>query len=300
VFSRAEAETLDAVDVHAVLESTLRMASTEIRHRARIEKVYGSIPLVNADEARLGQIFLNLLVNAAQAIPDGQADRNEIRLTTLVDSSGRVVVEVADTGIGISPEHMKQMFTPFFTTKPVGVGTGLGLSICHRLLAAIGGAISVESKQGVGTSFRVALQPSQATETTRAASRHPPGHAPARRGSLLIVDDEPMIVSLVGKIVGADHDVVGVIRAPEALERIAQGERFDLILCDLMMPVMTGMELHASIQRIDPAQADAMVFITGGAFTPDARAFIETMPNRRLQKPFDARTLRSLINLRLG
>jgi CheY-like chemotaxis protein len=297
LFARAETETPDVVDVHAVLESTLRMASTEIRHRARVEKVYGSIPLVVANEARLGQIFLNLVVNAAQAIPEGQADKNEIRVSTFVDAAGRVAVEVADTGVGITPEHMKQMFTPFFTTKPVGVGTGLGLSICHRLLSAVGGTISVESKLDVGTTFRVTLQPSQANEASHKPSQRPPILVPARRARVLIVDDEPMIVTMVQKIIGTDHDLIGMTRASEARDRIMRGERFDLILCDLMMPVMTGMELHAAIQGIDPAQAEAMVFITGGAFTPAARAFIDTMPNRRLQKPFDARTLRSLVNL---
>jgi signal transduction histidine kinase len=101
------------------------------------------------------------VVNAAQSLPEGHADTNEIKVTTSVDSSGRVVVEVRDTGPGIPADTLKNLFTPFFTTKPAGVGTGLGLVICQRILAGIGGAITVESQVGVGTAFKVFLAPAR-------------------------------------------------------------------------------------------------------------------------------------------
>src|SRR5690606_36103792 len=115
------------------------------------------IPRIDADEARLGQVFINLLINAAQALPEGDTAMHEIRLTTSTDSQGRAVIEVSDTGTGIPAEVVERIFDPFFTTKPVGIGTGLGLSICHTIVTGMGGEIVVESQPGSGTTFRVVL-----------------------------------------------------------------------------------------------------------------------------------------------
>ncbi len=109
-----------------------------------------------ASEQRLGQVFLNLLVNAAQAIPEGNAAGNQVRVATRLDGD-RVVVEVQDTGAGMPPQVRDRIFDPFFTTKPAGVGTGLGLTICHGIVAGLGGDIQVDSEVGVGTTFRVRL-----------------------------------------------------------------------------------------------------------------------------------------------
>ena len=115
-----------------------------------VSEVYGN-------EGRLVQVFLNLLVNAAQAIAGNAPDRNEVRLATSIDAAGRVAVEISDTGVGIPDEVLPRIFDPFFTTKPVGVGTGLGLSICHSLITAMGGSIEVTSRIGVGTRFVILL-----------------------------------------------------------------------------------------------------------------------------------------------
>ncbi|WP_395827313.1 ATP-binding protein [Archangium violaceum] len=155
-FSRGNEEQRGAVDVRAVLDSCVNMAWSEIRHRARLEKVYDEVPHVSANESRLGQVFLNLIVNAAQAIPHGDPKTHEIRLSTRHEE-GHVVVAVRDTGSGIPREHLERLFDPFFTTKPVGVGTGLGLSICHGIVTALGGRIDVHSELGRGTTFQVFL-----------------------------------------------------------------------------------------------------------------------------------------------
>ncbi|HZH75172.1 MAG TPA: two-component regulator propeller domain-containing protein [Archangium sp.] len=156
-FSRVRPENDQRVEVHAVLDQMLSIAAAEVRHRARVVKAYDPVPAVLGDETRLGQVFLNLLINAAQAIPEGQASQHEIRLSTRQDEQGRVVVAVSDTGQGIAPEVLSRIFEPFFTTKPVGVGTGLGLSICHSYVQAMGGDIRVRSEVGQGTTFEVVL-----------------------------------------------------------------------------------------------------------------------------------------------
>jgi signal transduction histidine kinase len=299
LFSRSEDEKVAPVDVGRALESSLRMATNEIRHRARLVKDLRPVPPVEANDSRLGQVFLNLLVNAAQAIPEGRASANEIRVSTSVSADdGKVVVEISDTGSGIPPEVQKRLFTPFFTTKQVGVGTGLGLSICHRIVTGMGGSIAVESQVGKGTTFRVLLPPATPRFTT--TSPMPPVPRQGRRGRILVVDDEEPVVRAASRILANEHDVAGATQAQVALDRVKNGERFDMILCDLMMPEMTGMELHAELVKIAPDQADAMVFITGGAFTPRARAFLDRVKNERFEKPFNATQLRALVRERLG
>jgi signal transduction histidine kinase len=145
------------VDVEAALDASVNMIAHELRHRAQVVKDYGRVPVVRGNEGRLVQVFLNLLVNAAQAIQGNAPDRNEVRLVTSMDGPGRVAIEISDTGVGIPEEVLPRIFDPFFTTKPVGVGTGLGLSICHSLLTAMGGSIEVASKVGVGTRFLILL-----------------------------------------------------------------------------------------------------------------------------------------------
>jgi two-component system NtrC family sensor kinase len=154
-FSRREDERQGPVDIHAVLDSCASLARGELRHRAQLVKEYGQIPPVLGNESRLGQLFLNLLVNAAQAIPDGDAKGHCVRLTTVNAMDGWVEIAVQDTGVGIPPENLQRLFKPFFTTKPVGVGTGLGLSICHGIVTSMGGRIEVTSEVGKGTTFRV-------------------------------------------------------------------------------------------------------------------------------------------------
>ena len=298
IFSRsAEDEPRGPVDVHRVLESSLRMAHNEIRHRATLLKDYTRVSLVQANEARLGQVFLNLVVNAAQAIGEGAADKNQIRVSTRQNTAGAVVVEIRDSGSGIAPDHLARIFDAFFTTKPVGVGTGLGLSICHRIVRSLGGELEVESELGAGSTFRVVLPPASASEEVPKSA--PAKSQPAtRRGRVLVVDDEPMIATAIRRTLGLEHEVVLTSAAATALERITQGEEFDVILCDLMMPQMTGMDLYDELVRTAPRQADRMVFLSGGAFTAAARQFLEDVPNQHLEKPFDTRQLLALVNNR--
>ncbi|WP_410478098.1 ATP-binding protein [Myxococcus sp. MxC21-1] len=158
MFSRPDDEKQGPVELHAVLDSAVKIAMGELRPRAKLVRDYGDVPRVEGNEARLAQVFLNLLINAAQALPEGQAESNEVRLVTRRGLDGRVVTEVRDTGSGISPELLGRIFDPFYTTKPVGVGTGLGLSLCHAYLTAMGGTIAVDSEAGRGSVFRVTLR----------------------------------------------------------------------------------------------------------------------------------------------
>jgi CheY-like chemotaxis protein len=268
------------------METCLRMAESELRHRARVLTRWGDAPAVDGNASRVGQLFLNLLINAAQAIPEGKVDEHQVRVTLDRAPSGHAIVEVSDTGGGIPPEIRGRIFDPFFTTKPVGQGTGLGLAICHRIVESMGGEIEVDSEVGRGTTFRVRLPPARAAAPAGAdAGTAPP---PVARRRVLIIDDEAAIGRSLGGLLGAHHDVVVMTRAADALPRITAGEAFDVILCDLMMPEMSGMAFHAQVQAIAPDLARRVVFLTGGAFTAAARDFLARVPNARLEKPFDA------------
>jgi PAS domain S-box-containing protein len=292
-FSRAEEERRAVLNVVALLEISINMAWTEIRHRARLVKDFGKVPPVEADEARLGQVFINLLVNAAQAIPDGDCSANEIRVTTSTAEDGRAMIAISDTGVGIPRELLERIFDPFFTTKPRGIGTGLGLSISHEIVTSLGGELRVDSVEGEGTTFTLLLP--RAADTDLAPEQ--PAREAARAvacASVLVVDDEPAIGVVLRRVL-RDHEVVAVTTGREALALLASGRRFDVIFSDVMMPEMSGMELHAELARRDPALAARVVFVSGGAFTPAANAFLDGVANPRIEKPFDPTAVRELV-----
>lgn len=310
-FSRLDDEIRTVVDVRRALEVALSTASHELKHRARVSTTLDEVAPVVGSEGRLAQIFLNLLVNAAQAVPAGAVARNTISLYTLRDAQGRVCVEVRDTGPAVTPESQRRLFEPFFTTKgqaeSTGTGTGLGLAICRSIIESLGGEIQVEGVPGTGSTFRVLLPPSP--EETWNIVR-PPEAVPVRvlvpdpqpnsepigpRGRVLIVDDEPLVRMAAARTLQSHHEVVEVSSGAAALARLEAGERYDAILCDLMMPELTGMELHAVLSRQIPDQADRMLFLTGGAFTAGAQTFLDNATRPALEKPFKAWQLRSAV-----
>jgi PAS domain S-box-containing protein len=293
-FSRIEKENADVIDLVPVIELSINMAYNEIRHRARVVKDYGKHPLVEADGARLGQVFINLLVNAAQAFPAGTTQGNEIRIVTSTDPAGRAVVEVRDNGPGISAEVLNRIFDPFFTTKSPGSGTGLGLAISHNIVTGMGGEISVQSELNRGTSFRVTLPASGSRTVTSRMLEAGPKSSKGRPAAVLVVDDEPSIGMAIRRVL-RHHDVTVVTTAQAALDVVAAGKEFDVILSDLMMPGMSGMELHRTLAELSPKMASRMVFLTGGAFTAEANVFLDGVSNERMEKPFDTNRLREMV-----
>jgi signal transduction histidine kinase len=285
-FSRGEVDVRSILDVNDVVDSSIAMVMHEVRPRARVIKTASPVHPVEASEARLAQVFINLLINAAHAIPPGDADHNEIRVATGVDASDRVFVEIGDTGAGIDPALIGRIFDPFFTTKSVGDGTGLGLSICLGIVTALGGEITVRSVPGVGSTFRVVIpraakSPSQTRlVAAKAETAHP-------RHRVLVVDDEPMIGASLGKALAESCETTALTDAAQALALVASGLRFDAILCDISMPRMTGMAFYEQLRAVAADQAGRVIFMTGGAFTPSAQQFLERVPTVCIEKPLD-------------
>jgi len=286
--TRVPDESLARVELIPVLERCLEIADHQIRHRARVIRELGEMPPVCGSEGRLVQLFLNLLVNAAQAIPVGSADTNVIRVVACA-RDGQASVTISDSGVGIAADALGRIFDPFYTTKPIGEGTGLGLAICRSIVGAMAGEIEVDSAPGQGTTVRVLL-PSAPVETAR-----PPAPVradkPLSRKRVLVIDDEPMVGQLVTKVL-VGHDVVSETSARSALTLLGSDRRFDLILCDVMMPEVSGMDFYA---RLAPELRCKIVFLSGGAFTDRAQTFLDSVPNRRLAKPFDVDALTAVL-----
>jgi signal transduction histidine kinase len=288
-------EAYSEVDLQQVLDQAIQIAAAELRHRAPIVRRYDRVAPVLGSRTRLGQVFLNLILNAAQAIPEGQAATNRIEIS-IREADSDAIVEVTDTGSGIAPEHLERIFDPFFTTKSIGSGTGLGLSISREIIARHGGVLTVKSTIGVGTMMRVRLPHGPpAPQHAVAIARPIPS---ARPGRILVIDDEPLIARILQRGL-TPHQVVVTTQGREALAWIEQGQTFDVILCDLMMPEVSGIDIHEYLSREHPAVARRMVFMTGGAFTSKAKLFLSTVLNERIDKPFSITQVSQLIERHL-
>lgn len=298
-FSRVGEEQRALVDVNAAALAALKMAHHEIKYRARIVRDLGRVDPVLGSDGRLSQVFLNLLLNAARAIEEGRPDDNQITLSTSM-SGEEVRIEVRDTGCGIAPEHVERLFEPFFSLRAPGSGSGLGLTVCHNVVRAHGGRIEVESELGVGSRFVVILpRAAQRTTPEPPRSRSTP-LAPKRRPRLLLIDDETMVLRVLAQLLSHTYEVEQADGFASAIGLLAQGGAFDVILCDMMMLDGTGVDVHAWVRDHRPELLSRMIFMTGGTFTPKARAFLADVAAHHLVKPFSLRELDELIARMLG
>ncbi|MEP7121392.1 MAG: response regulator [Byssovorax sp.] len=293
-FSRVDESERALLDLPEILDAAARMSDGVVRNNAVFHKEYGTTPYVEANAGQLTQVFTNLLVNAAEAIGEGDAARHGIRIVSRVDDAGRAVVEIHDTGPGIAPAVLGRVFDPFFTTKASGGGTGLGLAICQRIVTALGGELTVESELGKGSIFRVALPPapsrSPSAEVQAAANAVQPG----RRGKILVIDDDAAVARALSRLLRGEHDVEVVNDARAGLAKIAADSTYDVIFCDLMMPNMTGMDFHESLLAAHPELARRIVFMSGGTFSQRAQEFVESTSNVVISKPFASEAVRKV------
>jgi signal transduction histidine kinase/CheY-like chemotaxis protein len=294
-FSRAVPDSRRPVEVEAVLESTLNLAWNELRHRVRVVKDFSGVPELLGDEGRLAQVFLNLILNACQAIPDGR--QGVLRIST-ASEGGLVKVCVEDDGVGIAPEDLPYVFEPFFTAqgrKGWGRGpheqrdaaAGLGLAICRNVVTALGGTITVMSTPEAGTRFTVTLQAAGAPEASAEGNRARSRERVNSRARILIIDDEPLLGQTLRFAFQDKHDVEVASSGREALDRLGTDADFDLVLCDLMMPDVSGEHVYRAVSERAPGLLPRFVFMTGGAFTERAQEFLAQFAGRQLEKPFN-------------
>jgi two-component system cell cycle sensor histidine kinase/response regulator CckA len=299
-FSHADEDTSIPVNVNLAVESALSMLRNELKYRARIERDLGATRMVRASAPRLGQVFLNLILNAAQALEEASAKRNLVRVRTF-DDGPTVVVQISDNGPGIQEEVLPRIFESFFTTKPRGMGTGLGLPISLGIVRGLGGEIVVESRPGEGAIFSVRLPADEAIAPIASAPAPVAARAHGyQRRRILAVDDEALLLKAYRRMLGDAHELATALGGHEALRILERDATFDAILCDLQMPDMSGMELYAVVRERFPTLGDRFVFVTGGAFSSDARRFLEESVAAVIQKPFRLEDLLALIERAAG
>jgi len=288
--SRHDDDHLAPMRVEDALEAAIAIAMSRIRGKCRLVRRYAAVPDIVANEGRLTQVFLNLLVNAAQVLEKSDGE-GEITVVIALDDVGSVVVEIRDNGPGMGPDVLAHAFEPFYTTKPIGSGTGLGLSICYALVTALGGRIHLASTVGAGTTVRVELPTGEPAANRAAAVAEAPPSTPTMpytRLRLLVIDDEQTILDVVAACFGLDADVTAVSEPHRALALLLESGScpFDVILCDLLMPRMSGADLVERVRHERPGLESRFIFMTGGVLSGTMQDFLDHCPNRVISKPF--------------
>jgi PAS domain S-box-containing protein len=288
-FSRQDPGVTRTLDLNHVVARLERMLRRLVGEHIDLKLSLAERPLwVKANEANLEQVLANLTVNACDAMPRG--GRLEIATTPSdrAEGVGRLArLTVLDTGVGIAPDVLPRVFEPFFTTKVVGKGTGLGLSTVRGYVEQAGGFIELESTPGVGTAVYVFLPVAGEPVVRTPAQPVAPRHRPTRR--VLVVEDEPLVRSVVTRVLSrAGHTVTAVANAQEALS-CAQADAFDLVLTDVVMPMMGGVELSQRLAAVQPGLP--VVFMTGYLDDRALPAGLTTLPGPTLHKPFSPDSL---------
>ena len=232
-FSRPEEDVVARIALRTVCDAAIRIVSSLVRHRASVTTAYADdTPAVIANESRLGQVLINLIVNASHAMPDRPATDNQIVVRTRRLPTGEAAIEVEDNGTGISPDVLPRLFDPFFTTKAVGEGTGLGLAVCQSIVEPLHGRIDVDTTPGAGTRFSVVL-PAAAPEVEPTEPAPPvPAHAAGRR--VLVIDDEPLLRRVLASMLSREgYEVVEAASGRAGVALASSGAPFDAVLCDL-------------------------------------------------------------------
>lgn len=281
LFARTEEQAVVEENLNAIVHGALKMLGNEVRHRATVVLALGeNLPSFPAWSGKFSQVATNLLLNAVQSITEGNVEANKIRVSTRLEADELVLV-VEDTGGGIDEDTMTHVFEPFFTTKPAELGTGLGLPLCAKIVAEHGGRIDVSSTLGEGSCFRVYIPLDNGLRVIPRRSGVEEVTAPGR---ILVIDDDPGMVRAYRRML-RHHDATVVSSGAEALALLEVRDDFELVLCDLMMPEVDGLEVYTSLMTSAPHVAKRVVFCTGGAFTTRARKFVEAVENEVVEKP---------------
>ncbi|WP_231511700.1 ATP-binding response regulator [Chondromyces apiculatus] len=284
VFSSSNERRPERLDLVDVIELALRMTGPQLSQLCRIERAYGDMPPLVGFPGRLSQVFVNLFLNAAQAMPRRPRDENVVRVTTRYEG-GIHEAEVEDNGRGMTAEVLEHIFDPFFTTKEQSTRAGIGLWVSRKILEEQRGTMVATSTPEVGTCFTIRIMGLDPEEIPmpRPLPEPPP---PASRSTVLFVDDEPMLLSAFARGFEGQHEVLVASSGEAALELLSKrGGQIDAIICDLLMPQMSGMDLYDAVSERYPHLRSRMAFMSGGAFTERAREFVERVPNPKIAKP---------------
>ncbi|MEY4513265.1 MAG: hypothetical protein RLZZ450_5387 [Pseudomonadota bacterium] len=292
MFASADLEVIETVDLHEVLESSVQVASNEIRHGAHLVRSYADVPRVRGNPAKLGQVFLNLLLNAVYAIRNSGGRDHVIRLSTSTEGP-YVVVTITDSASVMEPSALACMYEPASAVHGTGTRLHLGLAVSREIVENMEGHIEVELAQPQGATFRVLL-PGSSRASFPAPPPKPPTKVYAAREAVLIVDDEPLMCEVLAASLADDFSVTAFTSPRAALAALREHD-FEAILCDVMMPELNGMDLYEQAILDRPELGSRFVFITGGAFTERARLFLRQTGRPVVKKPCSRKELLDVI-----
>ena len=296
VFARRSKSGREYADINSILSAGLELRAYEM-HNNNIELVTRldpRLPWTVVDIGRIQQVFLNIIVNAEQAMLSARGEGRLLVTTKLIDGSIRVSFE--DNGLGVSPENLSMVFDPFFTTKAVGEGTGLGLSICYGIMKEHHGKISVQSKPGKGATFTVELPLVAETQQSEPPAPSGGGRKRTTGAKIMVVDDEAGVCKIIDRALTAEgHSVDAVDNASAALERLKH-EPYHLVLLDIRMPGMDGVEFYGHLKKIAPSLARRVLFMTGDTMSPGTEDFLSKTKVPFMRKPFGIDELQSNID----
>lgn len=297
VFAQARSKSQTVSHPTNLLQVAIDLAENGIRHRARFSSALCELPALRGSEEQLGHLFFSSLMASMNAVPENGAANHMISVRARVEGE-RVVVEVEDTGgLRHVPVDDDEALDAFLLERSP---TEVALAVCRALMSDLEGELELAPLDR-GCRLQLHLRTAAAEASLDASSADAEVEAPpARRGRVLVIDDEPTLLGLVCQVLRLDHEVEGTVDPHEALARVESGERYDVILCDLMMPAMNGVDLFYAIQRFAPHVASRMVFLTAGAFSEKARSFLERGVAPYLEKPIEPDALRAEVSARVA
>lgn len=285
-FARRSDSNLRRLNLLGLVESVFKLLSNQLCHVSLSCEIEPDVELCT-DPGQMRQVLLNLLINAVHAIPEESG--GEVTVTAAIQD-GQVALAIRDNGVGIRPEDISRVFDPFFTTKPVGQGTGMGLAITRQLIERMEGKISIESEIGRGTTISITMPRwtgGHDSIVEELETRRITVLPTAEKSRILILDDEQSLLNSFRRILSQNYEVVGYRRGALALEWLNETGSPDVILCDLIMPEMSGIEFYRSVCEQHADLAERFIFITGGTVTLEAQRFVENCGHPVIKKPFN-------------
>jgi len=289
------------VDIEDLIRKTLELRGYQLNVSGIdvVLELAGDLPRTAADPDELQQVFLNIINNAEQAMA-GRGSRKSLVIRTARSRSGGIRIQVRDSGAGIPEKVMDRIFEPFFTTKESGRGTGLGLSVCYGIVQAHGGSIGVANHPDGGAVFTVELPVCAAPEGEESEEEREEAAVSVPPCAILVVDDEPVVAAYVERVLAEEgHRVTVCEEGAEALAMLGKAE-FDLIVCDLKLPDMSGREIYEKAVEMRAEARDRFVFLTGDTLGPETGEFLSRHRLPWLEKPVLPEELKRAIGQRLA
>ena len=299
-FSRQHEPQRRSTDINSVIENTLalRKYSLETNNIEITTSLDPDLPVTLADAGQLQQVFMNIIINAEKEM---KSAHGRGRLTVKTEHKDDIIrISFQDDGPGIAEENLEKIFNPFFTTREVGEGTGLGLSLSYGIIAEHNGKLYVKSQPGQGATFFIELPVIEECQTPSSSSKEEREAADETDGRILVMDDEPAVLSLISRIISGEGYKVETASCGEEAIELIKNNSYELLLSDIKLPGLSGIDVYREIGRVDPSLQKRIIFITGDVIGSDTADFLDSTGAPYITKPIDIARLKKEVRRRLN